>query len=56
MQADAASLGLRTASADLARRLDRDCPQAGFIPEIWMGHAAGGQGFWTALERLEAWF
>ena len=42
--------------ADLARRLDRDCPQAGFIPEIWMGHVDGGQGFWTALERLEAWF
>ncbi|MDO4919668.1 N-acetylneuraminate synthase family protein [Kocuria sp.] len=42
--------------ADLAARLDRHCPTAGFIPEIWMGHVDGGQGFWTALERLEEWF
>ena len=24
-----------------------------FIPEIWQGHADGGVGFWTALNRLE---
>ena len=27
-----------------------------FIPEIWQGHVNGGEGFWTALERLEQWF
>ena len=42
--------------ADLARRLSVHCPDAGFIPEIWMGHVDGGHGFWTALERLERWF
>ena len=42
--------------ADLARRLRRLCPDAGFIPEIWMGHSDGGAGFWTALDRLERWF
>ncbi|WP_348613942.1 N-acetylneuraminate synthase family protein [Kocuria rhizophila] len=42
--------------ADLAARLARHCPDAGFIPEIWMGHVDGGQGFWTALDRLERWF
>jgi sialic acid synthase SpsE/sugar phosphate isomerase/epimerase len=29
------------------------CPQASFIPEIWQGHKNEGEGFWTALERLE---
>ncbi len=29
------------------------CPHASFIPEIWQGHKNGGEGFWTALERLE---
>lgn len=41
--------------ADLAKRLERLCPDAGFIPEIWMGHVNDGEGFWTALERLEKW-
>jgi sialic acid synthase SpsE/sugar phosphate isomerase/epimerase len=41
---------------DLARRLDRDCPGASFIPEIWQGHRNSGEGFWTALERLEGIF
>lgn len=42
--------------AMLAERLDAACPAAGFIPEIWQGHVNGGEGFWVALERLEAWF
>lgn len=42
--------------ADLARRLERLAPQAGFIPEIWQGHKNQGEGFWIALERLEQWF
>jgi N-acetylneuraminate synthase len=42
--------------AALAEQLARLCPDAGFIPEIWMGHKDGGEGFWVANERLEAWF
>jgi len=33
--------------------LQKGCPRATFIPEIWQGHKNGGQGFWVALERLE---
>ncbi len=33
--------------------LQKGCPQASFIPEIWQGHKNGGEGFWVALERLE---
>ncbi len=33
--------------------LNKECPQASFIPEIWQGHKNGGEGFWIALERLE---
>ncbi|GGF51710.1 acetylneuraminic acid synthetase [Marmoricola endophyticus] len=40
----------------LAEQLDRLAPRAGFIPEIWQGHVNDGEGFWTALERLEEWF
>lgn len=40
----------------LARQLDRLAPTASFIPEIWQGHVNNGEGFWTALERLERWF
>jgi N-acetylneuraminate synthase len=40
----------------LAQQLDRLAPRAGFIPEIWQGHVNSGEGFWTALERLEQWF
>lgn len=40
----------------LAEQLHRLAPGVGFIPEIWMGHVNNGEGFWTALERLEAWF
>jgi N-acetylneuraminate synthase len=31
----------------------RTAPNAWFIPEIWQGHKNLGEGFWTALERLE---
>lgn len=37
----------------LGKILQSGCPQASFIPEIWQGHKNGGEGFWTALERLE---
>lgn len=40
----------------LAEQLDRLAPDAWFIPEIWQGHKNGGEDFWIALERLEAWF
>jgi N-acetylneuraminate synthase len=40
----------------LAAQLDRLAPAAGFIPEVWQGHVNNGEGFWTALERLEQWF
>ncbi|RLV47637.1 acetylneuraminic acid synthetase [Nocardioides mangrovicus] len=40
----------------LAEQLDRLAPRAGFIPEIWQGHVNHGEGFWTALGRLEQWF
>ena len=40
----------------LARQLDVVAKNASFIPEIWQGHKNGGEGFWTALEKLEAWF
>ena len=42
--------------AQLAKDPTAFAPQAGFIPEIWQGHRNGGEGFWTALERLERWF
>ena len=30
-------------------------PKASFIPEIWQGHINNGEGFFTALDRLEKW-
>lgn len=33
--------------------LRQHAPDASFIPEIWQGHKNMGEGFWTALERLE---
>jgi N-acetylneuraminate synthase len=33
--------------------LRKHAPNASFIPEIWQGHKNMGEGFWTALERLE---
>ncbi|MCL6423238.1 N-acetylneuraminate synthase family protein [Brachybacterium sp. JHP9] len=41
---------------DLAERMDRLAPKAPFIPEIWMGHVNNGEGFFTALDRLQKWF
>jgi len=38
----------------LGEILKKGCPSATFIPEIWQGHKNGGEGFWLALERLEA--
>nr|WP_244964271.1 N-acetylneuraminate synthase family protein [Pseudoclavibacter helvolus] len=39
----------------LAGQLNEYTPNAPFIPEIWQGHINNGQGFWTALDRLEKW-
>jgi N-acetylneuraminate synthase len=33
--------------------LNRCAPSASFIPEIWQGHKNMGEGFFTALQRLE---
>lgn len=40
----------------VAKILNKHAPRASFIPEIWQGHKNNGEGFWTALERLEVWF
>lgn len=40
----------------LAGILDKHCPEASFIPEIWQGHKNGGEGFWIALEKLKLIF
>lgn len=42
--------------AILAHQLEQYTPESSFIPEIWQGHVNSGQGFWTALDRLEKWF
>ena len=39
----------------LCEQLDRLAPGVSFIPEIWQGHINNGEGFWTALDRLEQW-
>ena len=39
--------------AKLGKMLAELCPDAPFIPEIWQGHKNSGEGFWTALDRLE---
>ena len=38
---------------EVGRVLREHAPAASFIPEIWQGHKNMGEGFWTALERLE---
>jgi sugar phosphate isomerase/epimerase len=38
----------------LGEIMKKGCPSATFIPEILQGHKNGGEGFWIALERLEA--
>ena len=40
----------------LTKILDKGCPSASFIPEIWQGHKNNGAGFCIALEKLEAKF
>ena len=40
----------------IAEVLNRTCPEATFIPEIWQGHRNQGEGSWIALERLEGLF
>jgi sialic acid synthase SpsE/sugar phosphate isomerase/epimerase len=40
----------------LLRLLEEVAPVASFIPEVWQGHVDNGQGFWTALEKLESLF
>ena len=35
-------------------QIQKHCPEASFIPEIWQGHKNGGEGAWLALERLES--
>lgn len=42
--------------AMVAQIMDKYSPKASFIPEVWQGHKNDGAGFWTALDRLEAWF
>jgi sialic acid synthase SpsE/sugar phosphate isomerase/epimerase len=39
--------------AALGKVLATYAPGAWFIPEIWQGHKNFGEGFWTALDRLE---
>jgi N-acetylneuraminate synthase len=39
--------------AALGKVMAKVAPSASFIPEIWQGHKNLGEGFWTALERLE---
>ncbi|MCA1501849.1 N-acetylneuraminate synthase family protein [Bradyrhizobium sp. NBAIM14] len=38
---------------EIGQVLRKHAPTASFIPEIWQGHKNMGEGFWTALERLE---
>lgn len=40
----------------LAKILEKNCPDASFIPEIWQGHKNKGEGFWIALNKLETIF
>lgn len=62
--ADAAGVdgeGLQIGDGDmdfvaLVADLDRFAPGASFIPEVWQGHKNEGEGFWFAMERLEAAF
>lgn len=39
--------------ASMFEYLDKYCPTASFIPEIWQGHKNFGSGFWYALNKLE---
>ena len=35
--------------------LQKYCPTASFIPEIWQGHKNEGEGFWKALDKLDSY-
>jgi N-acetylneuraminate synthase len=39
----------------LGNILNKGCPNASFIPEIWQGHKNNGEGFWIALNKLEGY-
>lgn len=39
---------------EVGNLLNKNCPKVAFIPEIWQGHKNNGEGFWSALEKLEA--
>ncbi|RYZ89368.1 MAG: acetylneuraminic acid synthetase, partial [Proteobacteria bacterium] len=39
---------------DLIERMNLLSPGISFIPETWQGHKNNGEGFWIALDRLEA--
>ena len=41
--------------ATLGKQLRELTPASSFIPEIWQGHVNNGEGFFTALDRLEKW-
>ncbi|MBM7424642.1 N-acetylneuraminate synthase family protein [Spongiibacter marinus] len=41
---------------ELAADLKEYAPNVQFIPEVWQGHKNEGEGFWLALEFLEAYF
>ncbi|MEU4207237.1 N-acetylneuraminate synthase family protein [Rothia terrae] len=41
--------------AALGKQLRELTPNSSFIPEIWQGHVNNGEGFFTALDRLEKW-
>jgi N-acetylneuraminate synthase len=41
---------------ELARDLTQYASSAQFIPEVWQGHKNQGEGFWSALDFLEAYF
>jgi len=40
---------------DFCAAVEAQSPGTPFIPEIWQGHVNHGEGFWTALDRLERW-
>jgi N-acetylneuraminate synthase len=37
----------------ISKILNKSCPSASFVPEIWQGHKNNGEGFWKALNYLE---
>ena len=39
----------------LGKLINKHAPYVSWIPEVWQGHENNGEGFWTALERLEGY-